>query len=81
MHVNVAAGEASGSSFVSLSLSVTSQVKDLKELLVEKTGVAANKQQIKYSGVFLKDPQTFASLNIGDNAQLELIGRSRGGKR
>lgn len=67
--------------FVTMSISVTSKVKDLKDALVEQTGIAANKQQIKYMGAFLKDPQTFAAVNIGDGVTVEMIGRSRGGKR
>jgi hypothetical protein len=58
-----------------------SQIKTLKELLAEKTGLAPNKQQIKHSSGFLKDSQTLASANIGDGDSVELIGRSRGGKR
>lgn len=65
----------------SVPISVMSSVKELKEALVEKSGTAVNKQQIKYMGTFLKDTQTFAAVNIGDGGHVEMIGRSRGGKR
>jgi splicing factor 3A subunit 1 len=68
-------------SSVHLSISVTSQIKDVKDMLVDPSGLAPNKQQIKFQGAFVKDAQTLASLNIGEGAQLELLGRSRGGKR
>jgi splicing factor 3A subunit 1 len=68
-------------SSVHLSISVLSQIKDVKDMLVDPSGLAPNKQQIKFQGAFVKDAQTLASLNIGEGAQLELIGRSRGGKR
>ena len=73
-------GEGEGK-VLSVSISVTNCVKDLKEALVGLTGMAANKQQIRHNGAFLKDPQTLAAVNIGDGATVEMIGRSRGGKR
>lgn len=78
INVIVPASEGEPSVFP-VSIPVTSSVKDLKNVLVEMTGLAANKQQIKYMGTFLKDLQSFAAVNIGDGAQVEMIGRSRGG--
>lgn len=77
--VNVPASDSSAATTITISIPVMSLVKDLKEILAERTGMAPNKQQIKFSSAFLKDTQTLASANVGNGAAVELVGRSRGG--
>eukprot|EP00604_Paraphysomonas_vestita_P002037 CAMPEP_0174819868 /NCGR_PEP_ID=MMETSP1107-20130205/3324_1 /TAXON_ID=36770 /ORGANISM="Paraphysomonas vestita, Strain GFlagA" /LENGTH=505 /DNA_ID=CAMNT_0016034115 /DNA_START=395 /DNA_END=1909 /DNA_ORIENTATION=- len=51
---------------LSISISVTQTIKDLKDLIGEAVGgMVASKQQLKGPSGFLKDQQTLASLNIG----------------
>jgi hypothetical protein len=50
-------------------------------MIVDRVGMAPNKQQIRYQTGFLKDAQSLAAANVWDNSVLEVIGRSRGGKR
>lgn len=69
---------------ISLQISVTSFCKALKEELATHLGnMPVNKQQLKIiaTGMFLKDANSLAAANVGDGAVLELILRSRGGKR
>ncbi len=72
-----------------LDISVTATVKELKEALAAllKGGGAAepmpvNEQQLKVASAgFLKDANSLASYNVGNNCTVELSSRSRGGKR
>lgn len=67
---------------LSVSISVTQSVKDLKDCIgVLIGGMPSNKQQLKSAHGFLKDKETLAALNIGPETTLELSVRSRGGKR
>lgn len=67
---------------LSVSISVTQSVKELKEQVGALVGgMPANKQQLKGPAGFLKDKDTLAALNLGAGAVLELSVRSRGGKR
>ena len=70
---------------VSISADVMSTVKSVKQE-VSKThlnGMPSNKIQFKSSttGAFLKDSMTLAALNIGPTATLELIPKTRGGRK
>lgn len=70
---------------VSLSTHVMSKVKTVKEQLsnTHLNGIPANKIQLKNvaTGVFLKDANSLAALNLGPNVTLELVPRARGGKK
>lgn len=67
---------------VELNVNVTTTVKEVKEMLsAHISGMPANRQQLKHVAGFLKDASTLAAYNIGDNAFLEMLGRSRGGRR
>jgi splicing factor 3A subunit 1 len=68
---------------VSVSLTVTATVKDLKDRLAEQLGgMPVNKQVLKTPlAGFLKDTQSLAALNIGEGALIELSVKTRGGKR
>lgn len=67
---------------LTVAIPVTSSVKELKDSIgVLIGGMPPNKQQLKSPGGFLKDKDTLAALNIGDNVTLELSVRSRGGRR
>ncbi|CAN0167112.1 unnamed protein product [Phaeothamnion confervicola] len=63
--------------------SVTGTVRELKELLAPQVGgMAANRQQLRdASRGFLKDSQSLASYNLAGDVHLELVPRSRGGRR
>ena len=66
---------------VSITLSVTSTVKEAKEMMsLQLGGMPVNKQQLKErnSTAFCKDVETLAKLNIGQGARLELIMKLRG---
>ncbi len=68
---------------ITVSVSVTASVKDLKESLgVEYLGnMPANKMQLKTNAHgFLKDA-TLAALNIGPGTVIDVSSKSRGGKR
>jgi hypothetical protein len=78
---NSATWELRGQS-LSVSINVTQSVKELKDCIgVLIGGMPSNKQQLKSPNGFLKDKDTLAALNIGEDATLELSVRSRGGKR
>jgi hypothetical protein len=65
-------------------LSITSTVKDLKELLALNYlgGLQAGKQQIKSASLgFLKDTSSLAAYNLKSDSVLELSLKSRGGKK
>ena len=67
-----------------IKITVTSTVKELKEMIsLQLGGMPANKQQLKEmnSSTFCKDVETLAKLNIGEGFHLELLLKSRGGKR
>ena len=68
---------------LSVSISVTKSVKDLKDCIGALIGgMPSNKQQLKSAHGFLKDKETLAALNIGGpDMTLELSVRSRGGRR
>jgi len=70
---------------VSVSVNVMSSVKSVKQE-VSKThlnSMPVNKMQFKSTttGAFLKDSMTLAALNIGPTATLELIPKTRGGRK
>ena len=81
VQISVPASDNAAATSFTISISVTKLVKDLKEMIVDRVGLAPNKQQIKYQAGFLKDAQSLASANVWDNSVVEVIGRSRGGKR
>ena len=68
---------------VSLSVDVMTKISAVKaQLKVELGGMPANKMQLKDENVgFLKDGVTLARLNIGPTANLELIPKTRGGRK
>jgi splicing factor 3A subunit 1 len=70
---------------VSVSVDVMSNVKSVKKELstAHLNGMPANKIQLKNpaTGMFLKDAMTLAALNIGPNTSLELVPKTRGGKK
>jgi splicing factor 3A subunit 1 len=67
---------------VDLSVNVTATIKEVKEMLSAHIGgMPANRQQLKHAAGFLKDASTLAAYNIGDHAFVEMLGRSRGGRR
>ena len=69
---------------LSMSVNVTSKVKTIKEELsrLHLNGMPANKIQFKATTTgFLKDNLTLADLNIGPSATVELIPKTRGGRK
>lgn len=67
---------------VSVTVSVTCNIKTLKEMLTSVLGgMPGNKQQLKAltGGSFFKDNQTLASLNLGGGSTIELVCKTRGG--
>ncbi|KAL7575775.1 hypothetical protein ACA910_003105 [Epithemia clementina (nom. ined.)] len=70
---------------VSLSIDVMTKVKAVKQELsrLHLNNMPANKVQLKSAekGVFLKDNLSLAALNIGPTATLELIPKTRGGRK
>ncbi|CAB9526684.1 Splicing factor 3A subunit 1 [Seminavis robusta] len=68
---------------VSLSVDVMSKVKVVKQELsrAHLNGMPANKIQLKTSTGFLKDSTTLAQLNIGPTATVEMIPKTRGGRK
>lgn len=79
--MTVPASDNNASMVIPVTLPITKQIKDLKEMIADQVGLPPNKQQIKFMSSFLKDLQTLAAANVGDGATVEMIGRSRGGKR
>eukprot|EP01041_Mallomonas_annulata_P009053 gene9053-18751_t len=64
---------------ISLSVSVRTSIKDLKDQIsVQLGGMASNKFQLKSGSGFLKDTQSLAALNIGPGTTVEVSMRSRG---
>ena len=73
-----------GGQSVSVSLSVTSTVRQLKESLSSMLGgMPVAKQQLKAitGGAFFKDTQTLAALNLGEGASVDLTVKTRGGAK
>ena len=73
-----------GGQSVSVSLSVMSTVRQLKESLSSMLGgMPVAKQQLKAitGGAFFKDTQTLAALNLGDGASIDLTVKTRGGAK
>ena len=73
-----------GGQSVSISVSVMSTVKQLKESLSSVLGgMPAAKQQLKAvtGGAFFKDTQTLAALNLGEGASVDLTVKTRGGAK
>ena len=70
---------------VSLTVHVSSLTKAVKQELsrVHLNGMPPNKIQLKHAerGIFLKDGQSLAALNIGPGSTLELVPKSRGGRK
>ena len=69
---------------LSMSVNVMSKVKTIKEELsrMHLNGMPANKIQFKATTTgFLKDNLTLADLNIGPSATVELIPKTRGGRK
>ena len=68
---------------VSVSVDVMSKVKAVKQELARAhlNGMPANKIQLKSPSGFLKDSATLASLNIGPTATLDMIPKTRGGRK
>jgi hypothetical protein len=68
---------------VSIKSNVMATIKDVKEQLSPMLGgMPVNKMQLKTQAHgFLKDSSTLAAYNIGNNAVIELLTRSRGGRR
>lgn len=69
---------------LSMSVNVMSKVKTIKEELsrMHLNGMPANKIQFKATTTgFLKDTLTLADLNIGPSATVELIPKTRGGRK
>lgn len=68
---------------VSLSVDVTSKIRQVKTELKDQLGeMPVNKMQLKIpSSGFLKDAATLAYLNIGPTATLEMVPKTRGGRK
>lgn len=68
---------------VSVSVDVMSKIKAVKQEIARShlNSMPANKIQLKSSTGFLKDNATLASLNIGPTGTLDLIPKTRGGRR
>lgn len=69
---------------LSMTVNVMSKVKDVKAELsrTHLNGMPSNKIQFKDAQIgFLKDSMTLASLNIGPTATVELIPKTRGGRK
>jgi len=68
---------------VSVSVDVMSKIKAVKQEIARShlNSMPANKIQLKTSAGFLKDSATLASLNMGPTATLDLIPKTRGGRR
>lgn len=70
---------------VSLTVNVMTNVKEAKQELsrIHLNNMPVNKIQLKSSdkGVFLKDNLTLAALNIGPTATLDLVPKTRGGRK
>jgi len=68
---------------ISLSEGVATTCKALKTLASSSHlgNIPLGKFQLKAKAGFLKDSQTLAAVNIGQNSTLELSVKKRGGKR
>lgn len=69
---------------LSINVDVMDKIKTVKEKIQpDLGGMPPNKMQLKSisDGVFLKDNNTLAALNIGPYAALELVPKVRGGRR
>jgi len=68
---------------LALELPVMTTIKDVKEKLAALCGgMPANKQQLKSGSLgFLKDSLSLAHFNLGNGAALQLVPKSRGGRR
>ena len=67
---------------VPVTLDVMDTVKVVKAKLSEALGMPANKMQMKDGkGTFLKDGNTMALLNFKTGTTVELVAKSRGGKK
>jgi hypothetical protein len=68
---------------ISLLVDVMSKVKAVKgELQSHLGGMPVNKIQLKgVQAGFLKDNQTLAQLNIGPTATLDMVPKTRGGRK
>ena len=69
---------------LSVDVEVTAKIKSIKEMIqIDLGGMPTNKMQLKSieGGVFLKDSNTLASLNMGPFAALELVPKVRGGRK
>jgi hypothetical protein len=69
---------------LSMSVNVMSKVKDVKAELsrLHLNSMPANKIQFKDPKTgFLKDSKTLASLNIGPTATVDLVPKTRGGRK
>jgi hypothetical protein len=67
-----------------MTVNVMTKVKTVKEELsrLHLNGMPANKIQFKYPNTgFLKDSMTLAALNIGPTATVDLIPKTRGGRK
>jgi splicing factor 3A subunit 1 len=67
---------------MTMEAGVIATVKEVKERLAAQLGdMPANKQQMKGPLGFLKDSNTLAYYNYADGTTLEMVVRSRGGRR
>lgn len=68
---------------ISITVDVMTKVKEIKQQLQPKLGgMPVNKMQLKSATGFIKDSLNLAHLNIGpNNGSLELVPKTRGGKR
>lgn len=66
---------------LTLTLPLTDTVSVLKAKLHEELGMPPGKQKLQYEGMFVKDSNTLAFYNLGQNAAIVLQVKERGGRK
>lgn len=66
---------------VTLTLPLTDTVSVLKAKLHEELGMPPGKQKLQYEGMFVKDSNSLAFYNLGQNATIVLQVKERGGRK
>lgn len=66
---------------LSLSVSLSTSIAELKNILQRSTNMPIAKQKLHYEGLFFKDTNTLAYYNVPPGAVLQLQVKERGGRK
>lgn len=66
---------------LTLTLPLTDTISVLKAKLHEELGMPPGKQKLQYEGMFVKDSNSLAFYNLGQNATIVLQVKERGGRK